>query len=85
MSNISYYLYMKAIVSEKGQVTIPQKIREQLGLRPGQILEFETKEGTLIARKTGISSQVDQVIGILHGRIKNVDDYIDDIRGPRKK
>ncbi len=76
---------MQAILSEKGQVTIPQKIREQLGLKRGQVLEFETHEGTLIVRKTCVLSQVDQVIGILHGRIKNVDHYIDDIRGPRKK
>jgi len=76
---------MNAIVSEKGQVTIPHKIREQLGLKPGQILEFETKEGMLIARKTGTPNPVDQVIGILRGRIKNVDDYIDEIRGPRKR
>jgi len=76
---------MNATVSEKGQVTIPKKMREKLGLKPGQVLEFEAKGGMLIARKTSASMQIDQVIGILQGRIKNVDDYIDEIRGPRKK
>jgi len=85
MNNESYSQCMNAIVSEKGQVTIPQKIREQLGLKPGQVLEFEAREGMLIARKTGALHQVDQVVGILRGRIKNVDDYIDEIRGLRKK
>ncbi|MBI3293229.1 MAG: AbrB/MazE/SpoVT family DNA-binding domain-containing protein [Deltaproteobacteria bacterium] len=41
---------MKAIISEKGQVTIPQKLREQLGLKPGEVLEFEAKGGTLVGR-----------------------------------
>jgi len=76
---------MNATVSEKGQVTIPKKMREKLGLKPGQVLEFEARGGMLIARKTSASMQIDQVIGILQGRIKNVDDYIDEIRGPRKK
>ena len=67
--------------NKKGQVTIPKKMREKLGPKPGQVLEFEAKEGMLIARKTSASMQIDQVIGILQGRIKNVDDYIDDIRG----
>jgi len=76
---------MKATVSEKGQVTIPQKIREQLGLKPGQVLEFEAREGALIARKTGTTTKIDEVVGMLRGRIKNVDAYIDEIRGPSKK
>ena len=29
---------MKARVSEKGQVTIPKKLRERLGIRPGEVL-----------------------------------------------
>jgi len=76
---------MKAIVSEKGQVTIPQKIREQLGLRPGQVLEFEAKEGVLIARKSAPSGNVDEVVGVLRGKVKSTDAYLDEIRGPRKK
>ena len=42
---------MKAILSEKGQVTIPKKLRDRLGLQPGAVLEFESVEGALIARK----------------------------------
>lgn len=43
---------MKAIVSAKGQVTIPKNIRERLGIRPGTVLEFEASAGKLVASKT---------------------------------
>lgn len=43
---------MKATVSGKGQVTIPKKIRDQLGLRPGTLLELTAEGGQLIGRKT---------------------------------
>lgn len=85
MNTVSYFKSMKAIVSEKGQVTIPQKLREELGLKPGQVLEFEAKEGVLVARKSGAVGKLDEVIGILSGRVKNTDSYLDEIRGPRKK
>src|SRR5450759_5210080 len=36
---------MKATVSEKGQVTIPKRLRERLGIRAGQMLDFEEPDG----------------------------------------
>ena len=42
---------MTAVLSEKGQITIPKAIREKLGLVPGSILEFGALNGRLIARK----------------------------------
>jgi AbrB family looped-hinge helix DNA binding protein len=42
---------MKAIVSQKGQVTIPKGCRDKLGLRAGTTLEFEAIDGALVARK----------------------------------
>jgi AbrB family looped-hinge helix DNA binding protein len=42
---------MKAIVSEKGQVTIPKACRDRLGLRAGTVLEFEAEGGRLVAVK----------------------------------
>ena len=47
----SYCIGMNAILSEKGQITIPKAIREKLGLLPGAVLEFDAIKGQLVARK----------------------------------
>jgi antitoxin PrlF len=47
----TYHKSMKAIVSEKGQVTIPKSCRDRLGLHAGVVLDFQTREGKLIAVK----------------------------------
>jgi len=31
---------VETIVSEKGQITIPKRLRGRLGIRPGQVQEF---------------------------------------------
>ncbi len=73
---------MKSVVSEKGQVTIPKPLREKLGLRAGQVLEFESRNGVLVAHKTvAARDSVDAVVGILKGKFKDVDAEIDRMRG----
>jgi antitoxin PrlF len=42
---------MTAILSEKGQITIPKSVREKLGLLPGAVLEFQALNGKLVASK----------------------------------
>lgn len=42
---------MKAVLSEKGQVTIPKKIRMEYGLEPGTVLDFVEEEGAILVRK----------------------------------
>jgi AbrB family looped-hinge helix DNA binding protein len=42
---------MTAILSEKGQITIPKPVREKLGLLPGAVLEFQALNGRLVASK----------------------------------
>ncbi len=56
---------MKSIVSEKGQVTIPKRLRERLGIRPGQALEFFEEQGRLVATKTPTEDALERVHGIL--------------------
>jgi AbrB family looped-hinge helix DNA binding protein len=75
---------MKATVSEKGQVTIPKALRDRLGIRPGQILEFETADGRLIARKAASVDPVDAVYGTLKADGLTVDEIIEDMRGPAR-
>ena len=56
---------MKTIVSEKGQITIPKTLRERLGIRPGQVLDFNEEGGRLVATKTVPQDPVESVYGIL--------------------
>jgi len=72
---------MKAIVSEKGQVTIPKACRDRLGLHAGSVLEFEARDGKLIA----VKRQAEDVIRKWRGKVKlprglSVDEYLDTIR-----
>ncbi len=73
---------MKAIVSEKGQITIPKKIRDRLGIVPGTVLEVDTEEGRMIARKKEAVDVFDKWRG--KGRIPGdlpVDEYLKEARG----
>jgi len=74
---------MKAIVAERGQVTIPKPLRDKLGIRPGTALEFSAQDGALVARKVA-SDPVSQVFGCLRGR-GATDKFIREIRGEQKK
>ena len=76
---------MKSIVSEKGQVTIPKEVREALDLKAGQVIDFDVQKGLLIGRKRLQAAALDSVIGILKGKIDDVDGYLDEVRGPRRK
>ncbi len=69
---------MRAIVAERGQVTIPKPLRDKLGIRPGTALEFIAKDGTLVARKAE-TDPVSQVFGCLHRRI-DTDKFIRALR-----
>ena len=56
---------MKARVSEKGQVTIPKKLRESLGISPGDVLDFEEQAGRLVAVKEVPQQDWSSLRGIL--------------------
>ncbi len=75
-----YRVGMKAIVSEKGQVTIPKPLRARLGLNPGVVLEFEAEAGRLVARKAQITDPVDAAWGVLKLG-EPVDRYLERTRG----
>lgn len=74
---------MKAIVAERGQVTIPKSLREKLGIRPGTALEFSARDGTLIAQKVE-TDPVSSVYGCL-GAAGDTDRYIRALRGNAKR
>ena len=71
---------MKAVVAERGQVTIPKRLRERLGIRPGTVLEFRQDNNKLIAEKAETTGAVDRWYGRL-GRQRRTDDIIRALRG----
>jgi AbrB family looped-hinge helix DNA binding protein len=60
-------------VTSKGQVTIPQAIREQLGIQPGTEVAFEVDGDAIRIVKTAPSMRghalVDRLRGSGHGRM----------------
>jgi len=56
-------------ITSKGQVTIPQEIRERLGLLPGTEVEFQVEGDEVRLRKAeGAGSRGRNVVGRLRGR-----------------
>lgn len=41
---------MKATITSKGQITIPVRVRRRLGLKPGDVLDFDENAECLLAR-----------------------------------
>jgi antitoxin PrlF len=72
---------MKAVVSEKGQVTIPKQLRDRLGIRAGEELDFREEAGRLVATKVLGRHPVDAVYGILTPP-EDTDAFVNQLRGP---
>ena len=72
---------MNSILSEKGQVTIPKRLREDLGLAPGTVLDFSEENGRLIVKRIDDETPIKN--WRWRGRLpkgKSVDTYIRDTR-----
>lgn len=68
-------------ISERGQITIPKKLREQLGLHHNVEVEITiTDTGLLIQKKAVSQHPVESVYGILKS-MDGTDAYIEEIRG----
>ncbi len=75
-------------VSERGQITIPKRLRDQFGMHHNVEVEITPADGGLLVRKRDVVEHpVDRAYGIL-GRtggpaipIQSVDEYIEEIRG----
>jgi antitoxin PrlF len=73
---------MLSRVSEKGQITVPKRLRERLGIHPGDRLELVEDAGRLVATKTlpGGEDPVVAAYGIL-GAGSSTDEMIRALRG----
>jgi len=72
---------MKSKISEKGQVTIPKPLRDQLGIRVGDELDFEMEAGRIVVTKVAAQDPVDAVWGTLTLPV-SVDQAMEEMRGP---
>ena len=73
----------KGIISSKGQITLPVKVREALGLVAGTPVQIQLTAGGVLLQKGGRGAHpVDQVFG-RPTLSKPVDALIDEMPGPR--
>jgi len=77
----TYNIDMNSRVGERGQVTIPKKMRDRLGIRSGEEVEFEEHEDFLVMRKSAASDVMEELRGLV-ARRGAVDDYLVEFRGP---
>lgn len=66
-------------VTRKGHVTIPRKIRELLGIRPGTSVKFKVVEGKCVIEKEIPLNNINKWIGYL-GTKRKTDNLIKEIR-----
>ena len=60
---------MKATLTSKGQITIPAAIRERLGLKPGQVLDFDENAPFLKAVPAFDEEEMHSVLGCARGAL----------------
>ncbi|MFM1921858.1 MAG: hypothetical protein RLZZ303_3492 [Candidatus Hydrogenedentota bacterium] len=73
---------MKAIVADRGQVTIPKALRERLGINPRTVLDFREENGKLVAVKVMAGDAVSRVMGCIT-LDHPTDELIAEMRGDR--
>ena len=68
-------------ISNRGQVTIPKRLRDRFGFNPNvDVVITPTQDGLLIRKHTVARHPVDRIYGILAG-VGRTNDYVDEIRG----
>lgn len=74
---------MTATITSKGQITIPAKIREELGLVPGTVLKFENSSGFLKAKKVIDEKRMRSVLGCCRDTMKGMtwERWVEQTRG----
>lgn len=71
---------MNAVVAERGQVTIPKRFRDRLGIGPSTVVDFEEDGGRLVLTKVVGVDPVSRVMGCVR-RGKKSDDILQELRG----
>ena len=72
----------KARITTKGQVTIPKGIRQQLGLRVGDEIDFVAEDGVVRVTKVIRDNPFDKWDGYLKDLAgQDPDELVDEMRG----
>ena len=72
----------KSRITSKGQVTIPRDVRERLGLRPGDEIEFAEDQGGFRVQKRVTDSPFRKYRGYLkHLAGGDPDELVEEMRG----
>jgi antitoxin PrlF len=50
---------LRAKLSSKSQTVIPKPVRERLGIGPGDLVEFEIREGEVLIRRAATTERID--------------------------
>ena len=75
---------MKALVTSKGQVTIPKELRDEFGIEPGTQVDFVAATDGIRLRKVVDRSKPLGVFGCLKKELegRSVEELVDELRGP---
>jgi len=77
-------MIMKALVTSKGQVTIPKELRDLFGIEPGAEVDFVAASDGIRLRKVVDRRKSAKVLGCLKQELegRTVTDLLDETRGP---
>lgn len=71
-----------ARLTSKGQITIPKKVRDRMGIAEGEEVYFTEENGEFRLRKSGPPSPFDNWIGFLGKKDgEKTDEIIEEMRG----
>ena len=72
-------------VTTKGQVTLPKKLRDAIGLKAGSEVEFELDDGRIVVRKRAPTEILARWRGRYEGKLlgATVDETMELLRGER--
>ncbi len=66
-------------ITTKGQVTIPQEIRDKLGLHPNTDVEFRIDGDSVVLTKMSAKRRADELLARMSGAAKDCDMTTDEI------